>query len=137
MMSTTVAPERSPEQKLYDEEVLARVKAGMALLEEKLGPEWVDHIDMKTLDLSNGNFCVLGQIYGEREPTNGVWDPCGFERGVEDLDISEKTVDYGFFAAKCELDTWDPEFSVEWHRRWIALQACWEDQLTPKVSHNE
>lgn len=44
--------------------VEVRVKQGMALLDEKHGPEWVDRIDVDTLNLRDSCRCVLGQLNG-------------------------------------------------------------------------
>lgn len=44
-----------------------RVKAGMALLDEKHGPDWVHRIDVDTLQLSSSCRCVLGQLSGKRD----------------------------------------------------------------------
>jgi hypothetical protein len=39
----------------------ARVAKGIALLDEKI-PDWVDRIDLDTLDIGNGNHCVTAQL---------------------------------------------------------------------------
>lgn len=41
-----------------------RVKAGMAYL-DVIYPDWVEHIDLKKLDLGRSNTCMIGELYGE------------------------------------------------------------------------
>lgn len=41
-----------------------RVANGMAILDERLGPDWPLFIDLDTFDISNGDRCVLGQVFG-------------------------------------------------------------------------
>lgn len=38
-----------------------RVDKGCKLLDERLGPEWVEKIDLKLLDLQSACACILGQ----------------------------------------------------------------------------
>lgn len=63
-MSVTYEEQRTEQEKRIDADVLARVKRGLAWLEETHGPGWEDKIDLATLDLRDGNVCVLGQVYG-------------------------------------------------------------------------
>lgn len=58
--------------------VEVRVKQGMAVLDEKHGPEWVYQIDLETLEMSSTCMCVLGQMYGTD-------DDAGYYPGLEDL----------------------------------------------------
>lgn len=111
-MTVTFGEQRTEEQKAYDAEVLERVKRGMALLERAYGINWVDYIDLDTLELRDGNACVLGQVYGS------------YTRGVDTLwprpALSYAVIDHGFVARN------DPE--------WDALNAAWQDALTPIVT---
>lgn len=100
--------ERSPEQVAVDALVLARVKRGIALLEERYGPTWVDHMKLSDLDLSSEERCVLGQIYG------------GFSYGIDNLGIdAEESYDFGF-----DINTLEsPVIPYD------AIQEIWEREL--------
>lgn len=117
----TFSEQRTDAQKLIDALTLDRVKKGIALLNERCGPNWVDEIDMATLQLKNGESCVLGQVYGD------------YEVGAEQLDInvsttpdSGGTADYGF-------DIYDDSRDVESGEQYRELQEAWEQMLTELV----
>lgn len=55
--------QRSPLMVLEDALCKARVLRGIALLEEKHGPDWPSKVDLDELDLSSSRSCVLGQVY--------------------------------------------------------------------------
>jgi hypothetical protein len=57
-----LSDERSPAMIALDKSVKERVQQGIEFLREEYGEDWVDHIDMKTLCLSDGSCCVLGQL---------------------------------------------------------------------------
>ena len=44
------------------EEVNVRVRNGARWLDENF-PGWVDRIDLETLNLSNGESCICGQVF--------------------------------------------------------------------------
>ena len=48
-----------------------RVERGAALLDAELGPEWPERIDVPTLDIADGDHCVLGQVYEKGFSRNG------------------------------------------------------------------
>lgn len=97
--------ERSPEQVAVDALVLARVKRGMALLEEKYGPEWASKVDLDILDLGSSSSCVLGQVYGDW--SEGV-EALGLNTDGGDLDDSH----FGF-------DSQGDETYAELGRVWV------------------
>lgn len=110
--------ERSAEQVRLDAEVLARVKRGMALLEERFGPGWVDLVDLAALDLVEGDRCVLGQVCG------------GYSNGLDDLGGEDGPWSdaHGFSIYSDDIDGWWP------HERddgWEVLQRAWELELRP------
>lgn len=129
-MSITHEERRTEPEKLYDKQVLERVKAGIALLEKEYGPDWVEHIDMKKLDLRDGAVCILGQVYANRkEGINGYWS------GIEILGIRGNDGEYGFNIDNEFWEDFDEE-EPDAEPRWAELQACWTDVLTPMVSRN-
>lgn len=94
-MTPTVSPERTVEQIRVDALVLERVKKGYALLQEKHGDDWVDHIDLRKLDLSSGSCCILGQLYSDRGTyAGGCTDLWGSDRGTD-----PQARDHGFLAS--------------------------------------
>jgi hypothetical protein len=131
-MSTTVEPEvksfgeqRTALQKEVDAAVLERVKRGMALLEERHGPDWVGMIDLAELDLRDGHSCVLGQVYLASEEGDG------YSCGVIDLDIEVTDHNYGFSVTDDEL------LDLGEDTAWERLQKVWEYVLTPHVFKKE
>lgn len=120
-MSTIHESNRTDVQKKIDQIVLERVKRGIAWLEQEHGPDWVDHINMSTLDLRDGDCCVLGQVYadeGDQECRDGYWYACAYpllQQGQDDQLL-------GFCIIGEEEQEWDD------------LQEAWEYVLTPLVS---
>lgn len=67
MARLTYGELRTNAEKIADELVKVRVLAGIEVLNEKYGPDWVDKVDPATLCLSSTNACVLGQVYHRAE----------------------------------------------------------------------
>ncbi len=80
---------RTRAQEITDERLKERVLAGIDVLNEKYGPNWVDHVDASKLFMESGQACVLGQVYG------GYWD------GVAAL--TETSRDDGFGSARMKF----------------------------------
>lgn len=58
----------------YNEEMRACARRGIALLDAKR-PGWQSKIDVASLDLSHGNFCILGQVFGSyQQGLTDLWD---------------------------------------------------------------
>lgn len=85
---------RTDEEKETDAVVLARVKRGIALLEAKHGPGWVDHIDADTLMMSSGSRCVLGQLYDAVVEDRNYQN--GFSVGINALGLVGRADAFGF-----------------------------------------
>lgn len=119
--------ERTELQKKIDAEVLARVKKGFLLLQEKHGDNWIDKIDMRSLKLSDGSCCILGQVYGDYEVGLGHLN---FE-GYDWLDAAEPVGDvitdgddlYGFTVV--DGDNWDEDYKEQWGK----LDEAWKAVL--------
>lgn len=95
--------ERSAEQVAVDAVVLARVKRGIALLEEQYGEDYADYIDFDTLDLQFTDRCVLGQVYG------------GYDRGEERLGLTtQSSIEHGFWAEGDDKDDHWEELTRAW-----------------------
>lgn len=61
-----------------DAAVKGRVQKGLVFLREKYGEDWVEHIDMKTLTLSDGDCCVLGQVHPAYHSVDQEWGEEGY-----------------------------------------------------------
>lgn len=110
-MTTTYEEARTVEEREVDADVLRRVRRGIAALQEEHGgDEWVEKIDLATLDLRQPGRCVLGQVYGSFGSGLGVL----FGPLPNLIPLAE---DHGFLANK----DYDP------------LQEAWERELTPRV----
>jgi hypothetical protein len=109
--------ERTPERVAIDEQVLARVKRGIALLEEKHGPNWADGLSLGELDLKDGAHCVLGQLYGE------------YRSALVELQLrdGQESDECGF--SSYAYDSYGEGTDPDWSR----LQQTWERVLTPLV----
>lgn len=94
-----------------------RVKQGMALLDEKHGPDWVWRINLDTLVMSHACQCVLGQLYPKEEQLGGYW---GAKRalGLE----HHETIGYGFM---CDGNEWG------------ALTPAWKAAISARRSELE
>lgn len=105
--------ERTAEQKAVDALVLARVKRGIALLEEKYGDDWWRKIDLDELDLADSQMCVLGQLYG------------GYSIGCGRLGLAWSSDD------ECFADTLGAGF-VDSGDEYEALQEVWEREIAER-----
>lgn len=121
-MGITYEQERTKEQRAYDDIVLENVKRGLAWLEKTHGPGWEDKIDLETLDISLGSYCVCGQVF--RAQGESINDS-GFSWVLDNYpEISENVAKHGFGTNA----SGDSQGSMR------ALKACWKDVLTPRVS---
>jgi hypothetical protein len=76
------------------ETVVERVNRGAQLLDEEK-PDWVEKIIPDRLNMSNGNFCVIGQVYGEYGEYVGV--PFGVGYGSEaGEEVTPQAIENGF-----------------------------------------
>ena len=77
-----------------------QVAKGMKLLDERLGPEWVEKIVLSELDLASGCACVLGQLSIEVCSTKGSYFEAALTifGGTDEPDGTAE--DYGFYARK-------------------------------------
>lgn len=125
-MSTTYEEQRTEQEKRIDAEVLARVRRGLAWLEETHGPGWEDKIDLATLNLRACDRCVLGQVYGgETTPLRQT----GYEIGLKRLRDSRSLVEADVIGdAFCATNVSERE-------DWDSLQEAWEFVLRPRVRH--
>lgn len=106
---------RSNAEKIADEALKKRILSGIEVLNEKFGPDWVEHIDPGSLDLASPNECVLGQVYDGAEVTEEQWraysaengwgdgwweDSVGYNRGLAILNagVATNPIAYGFEA---------------------------------------
>lgn len=102
---------RSEQQVEIDRMVLKRVQDGLKWLEETHGPGWEDKIDMRSLNLASGEFCILGQVYAGKSGHSS-----GF--GYASALMSEDELsDFGF-------DDYDANYGE--------LQRAWEQVLNDR-----
>jgi hypothetical protein len=95
------------------------VKRGAALLDREQ-PGWRDQIDLSTLNLSNGCFCVLGQVFGlYEEGLCFLWNTDVFY----DSSTAENAVEHGFTIDISRMPFRDEEDA------WRALQEAWVKEL--------
>jgi hypothetical protein len=140
----TYGEQRTPLQEAIDEVVLEKVKRGIAVLEEKYGPDWVDRIDLDTLDLGESDSCVLGQVYAGAELSDAEWE--WFHSYLEDHDsfysnwgVAEVKSSYeysdGYMLGKIALDgdvlerPQDYGFESSPGANYDELQAAWEHEI--------
>lgn len=115
-MTQTYEERRSTAQKTYDEEVKARVQAGINFLYKEYGAGWVDKIDMRTLELSDGASCILGQVFDEKtEEEDGFFDD-GYVWASDNFFGGESGSEFGFCTIN-GAESWGP------------LQEAWEEEL--------
>lgn len=121
-MSVTFEEQRTEQEKQIDADVLARVKRGLAWLEETHGRGWEDKIDLATLDLTDSSRCVLGQVYaGSVEEGELGYTYACYALGDASLREWEDRQGRGF-----TTDLWQTEGPL--------LQEAWEFVLRPRVT---
>ena len=71
------------------------VERGAALLDERLGPEWDEKIDLERLALGSTCDCIVGQLYQapRRRKHAAYW------RGIKELGVKGSEPEYGFDTA--------------------------------------
>lgn len=75
--------------------ILKNVRDGAALLDKEFGPNWVDLIDLDTLELSNSCKCILGQVHKKLHPRS---QKTGYGVLRTKLGILDEESKYGFDA---------------------------------------
>jgi hypothetical protein len=101
-----------------------RVQAGIAWLDENVGPAWVDRIDARTLDLADYKACVCGQVF-RREG--------GYRYAVALINRDEPSAFRKYF----RRGVVDHGFCCATPRGYRALQAAWLEALAPVVKPAE
>lgn len=92
-----------------------RVIKGAAVLDASAPRLWREMIDLNTLDLSDGEDCVLGQVFGT------------YVDGLTALELPEdEAEEHGFYLA-CTRSSDDSE--CECGRDYPALTQAWLDYL--------
>ncbi len=96
-----------------------RIDKGMAALDE-YDPSWKDKINLRTLNLEDGNSCVLGQVFGRGESRYST----GYLVGKEALNLgysySNGIVSHGF--------------DIGHNDTYSGLETAWVRKLTGFVS---
>jgi hypothetical protein len=119
-MGVTFEERRTEEEKQADAILKERVLAGMALLEESYGPDWVEHIDLEKLHMADMNRCVLGQLYGE-DDTDGR---TGYEYGIEVLGVERR----GSFTFGFDIEDVDQSISAN-SAAYAELKDVWAEEI--------
>lgn len=112
---------RTPYEREIDAEVLARVKAGIAFLEETVGPDWVDRINLDELELQDGDHCVCGQVFAAEVVDIDGWN--GYDFACGKFEWSDHGASLGF----------SREHTIYRQGAWMELQRAWTHVLTPLV----
>lgn len=101
--------------------VATRVRKGAKFL-DKVRPGWALKIKVPTLDLENGDRCILGQLYGD------------YSDGINKLlpgDDDERPIAHGFIASDDERGLEATEEYPELDRLWsyeVGLRRCAHDR---------
>jgi len=120
--------EKSPAMISLDRQIKSRVLQGIEFLKKEYGEDWVEHIDMKKLSLSDGDCCILGQVHPAYhsvtvDDDGYTWEEEGYEAAVEHFNWHHS--DYntprklGFLDG--EVDGVNASFT--------ALQKAWEEEI--------
>jgi hypothetical protein len=114
-------------------EVPEQVRAGAAFLDEVIGPEWIEQVNLDTLDLESGCRCVAAQIVNQFEGGyNNAWEYAMYEWGVvtpDGLDESITTIDLDRARA---LGFLGPTHSGN-PPTWQALELGWRDLIAARI----
>lgn len=117
---------------MTDIDYAARVAKGVALLDEKR-PGWERELDLETLDISDGNFCVTAQLYG------GLW-----RNGMQALGLTDHNsgtyVSHGFNAEgeehcsrACCAGSGDLPEGYSMEAAYTTLNAEWRRVITERL----
>lgn len=94
-----------------------QIDRGIRLLDERIGPDWINKIDLGELKMSHGCHCVLGQL---GKPNGmGFWDM------VEDLRIEDRGdygAKYGFYIGLGKEERCWYQLKIEWTEAILALR---------------
>lgn len=128
--------QRSPEQVEIDAFIKERVLRGIALLERVHGPDWIDKIDIESLDLCDSTTCVLGQVYAEEADRSSVsgWVFDGYHVGAGRLGLATAVARS---AAGFSVHMEDYKHLYDEENSWERLQEIWEEALAPRVKQRE
>lgn len=124
----------------YDMTIEARVQRGAAWLDMH-EPDWLHSVDLDVLDMGDGRYCILGQIYGGELPFRADYSP--YLRGLDNIldTIHDGTCpspppadidsDYwlGFEAWPIDDDE-DNRYEAKGSK---ALEAAWRDLILIRV----
>ena len=66
---------RTVEVKQLECKMRGYVKRGTEILEEHVGENWRDGIDLETLNIGSCSECVLGQLFGTYDYFTGFYNP--------------------------------------------------------------
>lgn len=97
-----------------------RVAAGVDWLNANGPAEWWDRINYDTLDIDDGQVCVLGQVFASEATETGSYN--GWEYAILHGGIANITVKYGFtpyFIRAVDA----PELRDEWINRIEGIRA--------------
>ena len=106
----------------FERRVTAAVAAGAQVLDEKI-PGWYRQIDISSLDMSDGEHCICGQLAGGADD----WEPIvTFLSGIafhdDRIEWANFVREHGFGGTKSE------------HRAWLdAIQARIDHDALPAV----
>lgn len=101
--------------------VAERVQRGAELLDRRLGPDWRQRVNPRSLRMANACQCVLGQLYGG-EDVNLEEEESGYSAGLHALRIRHAE-DYGFTILDQDV------FSGRDHNAWKELAKAWRVEL--------
>lgn len=110
--------------------VVARVRRGMAVLDEQGPPNWRQLIDTKHLRIESLYDCVLGQLYGcylegmEHMPVSVMMDPYAYG-----FSVPESTTSYLRALLLRERIEESHQRALEWGE----LNKAWQEALTQEA----
>jgi hypothetical protein len=103
---------RSPAMVKLDERIKENVLRGLDFLRTTYGEDWVDHINLETLQLSDSSSCVLGQVH---PAYHGGTSSSGYHDAIDRYreTLGEHGTEHGFYV----------------RNGWKRLQARWEKEI--------
>lgn len=101
---------------MTDTDFAAKVAKGAELLDNER-PGWADDIDLESLNMAEGNHCILGQLYGDY--VDGLY-ALGFTRGWGSRGHGF-TLHVGWSSASDSMEDW------------YTLHALWRKEVASRV----
>lgn len=116
--------------------MMPEVERGARLLDEK-NPGWYKRIQLSRLDMGNGRYCILGQLYytyldGQWKLGLSDWKGCAKHGFVIDFDLLPTTPKNDLL----DYEAWEKRYQAS-EKMWTDLQDAWVSLIRARLAVDE